>query len=497
MEFYVVLLFFSQVFSSGFAAFFYPDPQSSLLEHILVDVHGAHASNFSTAITPCSNYVSGAQTFGRTTAAQWIRVAFHDFVTADVATGVGGMDASIGFETLREEDSGSAFNDSLTFFRPYVNKEVSMADLIALSVVMSVGICGGPQIPLRAGRIDATEGGAFGVPAPETELDLTLEFFAGAGFDQVSAIGLTACGHTLGSVHHGGFPAVVGPEAVTPNNTAGGIHFDDTVAIFDSKVVNEYLDGTGNAGGPLVTSFNVSSRSDLRLYKADGNATMIELRNQGNGFMDTCKTLLQRMIDTVPEGVELGKVISPMDVKPINTTLDFDTRGNLILKGTIRTISTSSPSLILRSDYNKPLTLHAETSIGISAFGTTRFYPFNLVISPSTTSFNVAGETFEVQTRAFTVPSISTVSADGTSVLFTIAASQGLDDVPTVMVSAPLPQMGTLGPKVVGFDCELKFSRKLAGYDIYEGDVDFGDVRTGKVSIETSVDGGIVDVALL
>jgi hypothetical protein len=124
------------------AAFFYPDPQASLLEHILVDTHGAHASGFASAITPCTNvrkssfkhsllqlmslkYVSGAQTLGRETAAQWIRVAFHDFVTAHVAEGTGGVDASIGFETLREEDSGSAMNDSLGFFRPYVNSKIS------------------------------------------------------------------------------------------------------------------------------------------------------------------------------------------------------------------------------------------------------------------------------------------------------------------------------------------------------------------------------------
>jgi len=47
---------------------------------------------------------------------------------------------------------------------------------------------------VRAGRIDATEGGPFGVPAPETDLDLTLEYFANAGFNQVDSIGLTACG---------------------------------------------------------------------------------------------------------------------------------------------------------------------------------------------------------------------------------------------------------------------------------------------------------------
>jgi len=318
------------------STFFYPTPQASLLEHILVDTRGAHASDFVNAITPCTNYVSGAQTFGRTTAAQWLRVAFHDFVTSDVAAGTGGIDASIGFETLREENSGSAMNDSLGFFRPYVSPKIGTADFIALSVVMSVGNCGGPQIPLRGGRIDATGPGAPGVPAPETSLEETLDFFSGAGFNRVDSIGLTACGHTMGSVHHGGFPTVVGPEAVSDNNTAGGIHFDSTVATFDPLVVPEYLDGTGNQGGPLVTSFNVSSRSDLRLYESDDNATMIELGKQGEGFLDTCSNLFQRMIETVPKGVVLSDIISPMTVKPINATLDFDKDGNLIFTGYIR-----------------------------------------------------------------------------------------------------------------------------------------------------------------
>lgn len=120
-------------------------------------------------------------------------------------------------------------------------------------------------------------------------------------------------------------------------NTAGGIHFDSTVGVFDADVLEEYLDGTGNAGGPLVTSFNVSSRSDLRLYESDDNATMIKLRDSGqSGFFDICASLLQRMIETVPKDVVLSDVISPMTVKPVNATLDFDIHGNLILTGAIR-----------------------------------------------------------------------------------------------------------------------------------------------------------------
>lgn len=108
--------------------FYYPSAAASQLEHVLVDNWGAHASNFSSAITPCTRYVTetgdAALTSGRTTSAQWLRVVFHDFVTADVHAGTGGVDASIGFETFRDENKGSAFNDSFTFWRPFVNEFV-------------------------------------------------------------------------------------------------------------------------------------------------------------------------------------------------------------------------------------------------------------------------------------------------------------------------------------------------------------------------------------
>lgn len=47
--------------------------------------------------------------------------SLDDFITADVATGTGGLDASIGFETLRPENVGVAFNDSLFFFSIFFN----------------------------------------------------------------------------------------------------------------------------------------------------------------------------------------------------------------------------------------------------------------------------------------------------------------------------------------------------------------------------------------
>lgn len=198
-----------------------------------------------------------------------------------------------------------------------------MADLVALGTVTSLANCGGLFVPYRGGRIDATSAGAFGVPEPETDLEETLAEFANTGFSAADSIGLTACGHSLGRVHHGGFPQVVPESAVTPNNTAGGIDLDSTRTTFDIAIVEEYLGGYGQRGGPLVTSDNVTVRSDLRLYESDGNATMRMLGQSKEYFFSTCNTLFERMINTVPEEVELSEIIQPMPVKPVNVTFDI------------------------------------------------------------------------------------------------------------------------------------------------------------------------------
>lgn len=139
-----------------------------------------------------------------------------------------------------------------------------------------------------------------------------------------------------GSVHHGGFPDVSPDSAVTPNNTNGGVNFDTSRGAFDTQVVHEYIDGTGQMGGPLVTSFNETSRSDLRLFESDGNKTMQELYNQGQGFQDVCVDVMGRMINTAPSNVALQNPITPFPIKPINVTWDFDSEQQLFLSGKIR-----------------------------------------------------------------------------------------------------------------------------------------------------------------
>jgi len=407
-------------------------------------------------------------------------------VTADVGSRSGGLDASIGFETLRDENSGAAMNDSLGFFQGFVNRFVSMADLIALSVVTSTTACSSSpqmQIQLRGGRIDALGPGASGVPAPETGLDETLRMFAKAGFvRREDAIGLTACGHTMGSVHHGGFPQVVPETAVTPNNTNGGIPFDSTPGVFDLDVVHEYLSNTGSRGGPLVTSSNTTVRSDLRLYASDRNATLWELSNSGGaGFAQRCAELLGRMIDTVPAGVVLTEPVLPMQWKLVNTTLVLDRgTGEMSIRGFIRNLNPPTTTTTQTIPYtytthdlqtNSSTFLATHVSSTPSLFGQTTYYTFSNPLPSGITGININNTTFsDINDDVFVVPGLSSFDQNKEEVR--IVAAVRLDEVDVRAVAVlyvPVQQQGTLAPRVEERRVELVGSGGVGGYGLWEG----------------------------
>ncbi|MCJ1279796.1 hypothetical protein MMC21_007620 [Puttea exsequens] len=466
-----------------------PDSQALIvneLEHLYFDDTGPQG--FKSGIVPCTNYVDSTtglpnNALGRQTSAQWLRTAFHDFVTADVAAGTGGLDASIGFETLRPENIGVSFNDSLFFFSFFISAKVSMADLLALGVTMAIGACGGPQIPLRGGRIDATGPGASGVPEPETDVKTTLAEFSGAGFNQADSIGLTACGHTMGGVHHSTFPQIVPESAVGVNNAGGRIAFDDTVANFDVDAVRQYVSGSGNRGGPLVTTANKTVRSDLRLFSSDRNATVKKLAQSTDQFRSTCAALFARMVDTVPTGVTLTSVIDPAQIKSANVTLNVDWSGKLRLSGFLRYIetasSTSAPAsltlvVIDRSGRisratTKAMTDHVDNSNGI--YGPTFHYPFTISF-PGTTGLSgidVDGERLPLQDSLFVVPNLSSISPGlatynildpAHEFTFNITAALRTARPPRSLkgtIALPVSQAGNMSPKM-DFSTTVEFS---------------------------------------
>ncbi|KAJ1337165.1 Peroxidase [Microdochium nivale] len=320
----------------GAAAYVWPG-QYDMVEDLYSLQAGAIREGFIDAVLPCS---FGTGQRGVQNAAEWLRVAYHDMATADVAAGTGGIDASIRYETARDENEGAAFNQTFAFFSSYYNAHVSLADLIALGVVTAVDTCGGPAVEFRAGRVDATAPGATGVPKPDQDIATHTAAFARQGFSTAEMVALVACGHTLGGVHHEDFPQIVGDPDATPGNTTqfeGG----GAAAVFDNRVVTEYLDGTTQ--NPLVVSHNATFRSDRRVFGADANATVRALADPAV-FRATCADVLGRMINTVPAGVVLSDPIVPIDVKPYIDTLTLTANLTISFAGRIRIRLDADPS---------------------------------------------------------------------------------------------------------------------------------------------------------
>lgn len=80
-----------------------------VMEELLLEFQGLE-----TSVNPCGFFQTGDPKRGQQSSAEWVRIVFHDAITADVAAGTGGLDASIGFESDRLENKGIAFiNDTI------------------------------------------------------------------------------------------------------------------------------------------------------------------------------------------------------------------------------------------------------------------------------------------------------------------------------------------------------------------------------------------------
>ena len=302
------------------------------LEDIMFLNTGYNARGFADDVTPCSFSANGP---GRIASAEWIRTAFHDMATGNVFTGLGGLDASLVFE-LGGDNIGTAFATTLETFVPFLTSRSSMADIIALGIYTAVRSCGGPVVPIKTGRIDATAAGPPGVPLPQNSLFTFENQFARTGFNTTEMIAVTVCGHTVGGVHAVNFPQIV-PAGTSPND----YHvFDSTSDVFDPKIATEYF---GNATDPLNVgpSKAVGMDSDARVFAADGNVT-IKAMTDPKVFASMCSTVLQKMIEVVPSGTVLTDPIVPYDIKPnaIQLTL-LDGGKKITFTGGIRVRTTT------------------------------------------------------------------------------------------------------------------------------------------------------------
>ncbi|KAF9020015.1 heme peroxidase [Hymenopellis radicata] len=301
------------------AVFNWPDP---LLDNIDNHLYVNHFSGMSTATLGC------VERDLTTVAAQWLRLAFHDFATHNITDGTGGLDASIIYELGSAQNVGLGQRKTLVDYLNVPTEYTGMADVIAMGAVAAVVGCGGPPIPFRAGRIDATKAGPETVPEPQESLEEHTAEFKRMGFNATDMIALTACGHSLGGVRQIDFPTILPPveESV-------GVAFQSPIG-FNNSIVQEYLDFT--TVNPLEVGPNISTRSDLRIFSSDNNATMKRL-SEPLVFNQVCSDLIARMIDTVPSNVKLTDVVEPIDYK-VSDTMLFPQGGSLKFLATLRII---------------------------------------------------------------------------------------------------------------------------------------------------------------
>ncbi|KFY37608.1 hypothetical protein V495_07058 [Pseudogymnoascus sp. VKM F-4514 (FW-929)] len=306
------------------------------LEDIMYLTQGYRKRTFTDSVTPCDK---SPNTAGRMNAAEWIRTAFHDMSTADTYNGIGGLDASLQFEIGRSENIGPAFETTFIFLQTFLTVRSSISDLLALSMYTAVRACGGPIVPIRGGRIDATEAGSTGVPQPENPTQTFVSQFLRMGFNTSEMIEVTACGHTIGGVHAAQFPLIVA-DGTAKNNYA---LFDDATQAqtkFDNGIARDWV--AGNTTNPMAVGISVASKrdSDGRVFGVDKNVTIKALTNPVV-FQDRCKVVLAKMIDVVPPTVNLTEPIKPYEIKPVNPQLTLVAPGTtLSFTGEIRVRTT-------------------------------------------------------------------------------------------------------------------------------------------------------------
>ncbi|KAJ7770508.1 L-ascorbate oxidase [Mycena metata] len=319
-------------FSALVQGYQWPSPQYDALEDFLYEGARPDGSSMAQLVSPCK-LRAGTNT---TVAAEWVRLVYHDSATHNVSDGTGGLDGSIFFELGRDENIGSGMNNTLSDFSQYPSKYISRADIIAIGTVWAVATCSGPVIPLRGGRLDANVAGPFGVPNASDPLDSLTNNFAKQGYNVSEMIQLVACGHTLGGVRYPDFPTVVSADS-NPSDVVVAL-FDDTQT-FDHNIITQYLAGTTQ--DPLIVR-NQSMASDRLVFGADGNVTMNAM-SSADSFAQTCTTIFDKMLSTVPSSVTLTDPIELLPVKVSGVQLTIDTaHQQLQLQASVRLVLSSN-----------------------------------------------------------------------------------------------------------------------------------------------------------
>ncbi|KAI9350505.1 heme peroxidase [Zopfochytrium polystomum] len=253
-------------------------------------------------------------------AALWLRAAFHDAGTFLKADGSGGADGSLVNELNVTENDGIGTSIASRFVAHNISNPtgstlaISAADLIQLGGVVTVEHCGGPKIPFRSGRIDATGINNYSVlPDPFFSIaQLKALFVDRMGLTSLDMLVLTTGSHSMGGAH----------KAITPKVTNETfVPFDSTPGVFDNDIFKKVLDNKCVLPIDCLFATDTELLPYIKLYAANQTA-----------FFDQYAVSLQKMMELTTSS--LGDVL---DVQiPVHTSL--------VAEGTYPATSTSKAS---------------------------------------------------------------------------------------------------------------------------------------------------------
>ncbi|KAH7343016.1 hypothetical protein BKA65DRAFT_303260 [Rhexocercosporidium sp. MPI-PUGE-AT-0058] len=475
------------VFSGlGVAAPTWPSATDELEDVMFLNA-GYKSKGFGAHVTPCSFSEFGV---GRQTAAEWLRIGFHDMATTNIFFEPhGGIDSSIAFELNNGENLGPGFVSTLQTYSALYNSRLSVSDIIALGVYASVRACGGPVVPIRGGRIDASAAGPQGVPQPQNPQGTFVNQFARMGFNTVDMIQMTACGHAIGGVHSEFFPEIV-PAGTAPNGYA---LFDNSLE-FDNNIATRYISGPNTDPLSVGPSVAATRNADTVVFTADKNVTIQAMTNPAT-FNTVCSSILQRMIDTVAPTVTLSDPLAPYEVKPSGLQLTLLSGGaQITFSGDIRvrTTTRSAASILSVQIIYKDRTggvggTITTTTVSGTATGfddsftfygfsanipaTTSISSFTVVIAGTgglSTTYNNNGAGFPIQDSVIALAPQSCLS--GTNLTVVAAVRTGVTSAVSLGVTQKVARTGGVPvPALANATVTMVKGATIGPYSIYSG----------------------------
>ncbi|KAJ3079563.1 hypothetical protein HK102_003693 [Quaeritorhiza haematococci] len=201
-------------------------------------------------------------------AAEWIRASFHDAGTFDGNSG--GADGSLQFELQDAENFG--LDGTISFFQGTKQRfpDVSMADIIDWGAITSIRACGGPDIPFRAGRVDATSRNREGTLAgnPNTPIPELIAAFGRQGLSARDFVALSAGSHSVGGRRF---------------NADG---FDGTPDRFDNEIFKRILTGTATFASDNGLADNPTTRPIVEQFANNQQAFFTAFSQAYTKMMD-------------------------------------------------------------------------------------------------------------------------------------------------------------------------------------------------------------------